>query len=38
VYDLANADRYELQAMKDRMVDELEKMKLSWARDSKGYV
>jgi radical SAM superfamily enzyme YgiQ (UPF0313 family) len=38
VYDLANADRHELQAMKDHMVDELEKMQLSWARDSKGYI
>jgi radical SAM superfamily enzyme YgiQ (UPF0313 family) len=38
VYDLANADRYELQAMKDYMVGELEKMHLSWARDSKGYI
>lgn len=38
VYDLANAGRVELQAMKDYMVGELEKMQLSWARDSKGYI
>lgn len=38
VYDLANADRHELQTMKDYMVGELEKMQLSWARDSKGYI
>lgn len=38
VYDLANADRVELQAMKDHMVHELEQMQLSWARDSKGYI
>jgi len=38
VYDLADVDRVGLQKMKDYMVDELEKMQLSWARDSKGYV
>jgi len=38
VYDLENADRHELQAMKDYMVEQLEQMQLSWARDSKGYI
>jgi len=38
VYDLEYADRNELQAMKDYVVNELEKRKLSWAIDSKGYV
>lgn len=38
VYDLADIDRVELQAMKDHMVGELENMQLSWARDSKGYI
>jgi radical SAM superfamily enzyme YgiQ (UPF0313 family) len=37
-YDLVNADRHELQAMKDYMVEELENMQLSWAKDSKGYI
>jgi anaerobic magnesium-protoporphyrin IX monomethyl ester cyclase len=38
VYDLQNADRVELQAMKDYMVGELEKMQISWAIGSKGYI
>jgi len=38
VYDLENADRHELQAMKEHLSKQLEIMHLSWARDSKGYV
>lgn len=38
VYDLVNADRYELQAMKDYLVTELERHHAVWARNSKGYV
>ena len=38
VYDLDNVDRYELQAMKDYVVAELEKIKVLWAKDSDGYV
>lgn len=38
VYDLADYDRVELQAMKDYVVDELQKAQSIWARDSKGYV
>lgn len=38
VYDLETADREELQSMKDYVVTELEKMEISWARDSRGFV
>lgn len=38
VYDLPNADRIELQAMKDYVVKELQEAQAIWARDSKGYI
>jgi len=38
VYDLPNADRTELQAMKDYVVRELQKTQSIWARDSKEYI
>ena len=38
VYDLKDYDRNELTAMKKYLVDELDKLKIAWARDSKNYV
>lgn len=38
VYDLKDYNRDELEAMKKDITDELEDMRLSWARDSEGYV
>ena len=38
VYDLKDYDRVELTAMKQYLVDGLDKLKIAWARDSKDYV
>jgi len=38
VYDLKDHDRVELTAMKKYLVDEFDKLKIAWARDSKNYI